>query len=333
MQTLSLPSRPLALGILLIIVTGSTAWWLAGYVPTLGNVTLAILLGVLVGNLLPETPTVELGAKFAEKQLLPLAIALVGVELMLDSLIALGPLAAVVILVSMSTALLVSVKLGEWLGFSRSFSLLIGAGNGICGSSAVASTSLAIGADESDTGISIGVINLLGTVGIFVLPPLVGALALTHLQSGLLIGGTLQAVGQAVAAGFAVGPETGQIATVVKMGRVLMLGPVVVMIGYWMQSQNKALTGARPRVQVPRFIIGFFIMSVIASLHLLPPAVIAVVATVGKYLLVLAMAGIGMRIRLRTLFRSGLPALLFGLGVSVIQIATTLIVVLLIVRG
>lgn len=318
---------PLWLGLFLVVLVGSLSWWLAQFVPSLGNVTVAILLGVLVGNLPVNHEPAMVGGKFAEKELLPISVALLGVELQLSQLIELGGLAIVIVVASIATSVLVSVKVGQWMGFSRSFSLLIGAGNGICGSSAVASTSIAIKANESETGISIGVVNLLGTVGIFLMPAIIGWLSLNTLEGGLLIGGTLQAFGQVLAAGFTVSPEAGQIATIVKMGRVLMLGVVVILIGTWVQSQNRANGGTAEAVRIPRFIVGFFIMSVLASLGVFSQETLAMIVTAGKYLLVLAMAGIGMRIHLRTLFSTGLQAMVFGSLVWAIQIVVTLVVI------
>ncbi len=331
MQVSSVRFNQLWMGLIIVFGVGALSWWLARYLPSLGNVTLAILLGVLVGNLLVSTPATDRGGQFAEKQLLPVAIVLLGVELQLDSLIALGPLAAVIILISISTSVFVSLKLGEWMGFSRQFSLLIGAGNGICGSSAVAATSMSIKADEADTGISIGVVNLLGTLGIFIMPLLIRSLSLNDVGGGLLVGGSLQAFGQVLAAGFSVNNDVGQIATVVKMGRVLMLGPMVIWIGMWMQAQNVAQGGEASAVHIPRFILGFFLMSIFASLNLLPASVVSLITTAGKFLLVVAMAGIGMRIQLRTLFRSGLWALLFGAAVWLVQIMVLLVVIVVLV--
>lgn len=325
--------KSLWLGLIVVFAVGSLSWWLAQFAPRIGSVTIAIILGVLVGNIVFNNEAGAAGGLFAEKQLLPIAITLLGVELQLMTLVALGPVAAIIIAISIATAIFTSIQIGKMLGFSPSFSMLIGAGNGICGSSAVAATSIAINAEEADTGISISVVNLLGTLGIFVLPFVIRLLSLSDLQGGLLIGGTLQAFGQVVAAGFSVNDDVGNIATVVKMGRVLMLGPMVVMLGAWAQSKIKTVDGekTKAKVRIPRFILGFFAMSIIASLNLLPANILQIIITSGKYLLVVAMAGIGMRIQLKTLFRSGFNALLFGGLISIIQIIITLIVILLIV--
>lgn len=328
-----LPKRhqPLMIGLSIVVLVGIVSWYLGGIITTLGGVTIAILLGILVGNALNSFPPIISGAVFAEKKLLPIAIAFLGVELQLATLAELGFPAVIVILISMATAFFVSVQLGKFFGFSRKFSLLMGAGNAVCGSSAVAATSLAIDADEADIGISISIVNLLGTIGIFLVPTLIQFLTLVDLQGGLLIGGTLQAVGQVVAAGFSVNDNVGNIATVVKMGRILMLGPVIIAIGLWLQSQVATpQSQASRQVTIPRFIIGFFIMSVLASLNVFPPDILSSIKTVGKLLLIVSMAGIGMRIQLKTLFQSGVRSLAYGGTIWMMQIGATLAAIMLI---
>jgi len=329
---LLLEKNQLAGGLGLVVIVGTVSWFLGSLIPTIGSVTFAILLGIVVGNISTQRKLIARGGLFAEKKLLPLAIVLLGVELHLLTLVSLGLPAIVVIGITITTAIIASVYLGRLFGFSPSFSLLMGAGNGICGSSAVAATSLVIDADEIDTGISISIVNLLGTIGIFLTPFLIQLFTMSDLEGGLLIGGSLQAFGQVVAAGFSVNDSVGQFATVVKMGRVLMLGPMVVMIGYWVQAQHRK-SGKKTKktaIQIPSFIVGFFVVSILASLNVIPPDMLAVIKTIGKYLLVLAMAGIGMRIQLRSLFRFGLKSLAFGALVSAIQMSLLIITILLI---
>lgn len=329
-QSRERPSLPPYLaGLIVVLIVGIISWQLDTVIPRLGEVTIAILLGIAVGNLIPDMKRFQPGVKVAEKRLLPIAIALLGVELQLATLLALGPLAALVIAMTIATSFLVSIYLGRALGYPLEFSLLMGAGNGICGSSAVAATSAAIDAREEDIGISISVVNLLGTVGIFALPALVALLGFADIDGGLLIGGTLQAVGQVVAAGFSINEQVGGVATVTKMGRVLMLAPVVIVVSSLVSRKSREGGGSGPRVQVPLFIVGFFVFSLLASLNVLPSLAVNWIATIGDFLLVLAMVGIGMRIQFQALFRSGPKALLFGLVVSVTQIAVVVVLLLL----
>ena len=327
----SINRRSLLLGLIVVFILGSISWWLADFIPRADSVTIAIILGIVVGNIPINNQIGTLGGLFAEKKLLPMAITLLGVELKLVTLLALGPVAIIIIAISILVSVFASIYLGKLLHFSPKFSILIGAGNGICGSSAIAATSIVIDAEEADTGISISVVNLLGTLGIFILPAIIRLFPLADLEGGLLIGGTLQAFGQVVAAGFSVNDDVGNIATVVKMGRVLMLGPMVILFGSWMRSKLKNTEETPSKVLIPRFIVGFFVMSIIASTNILPSEILTLIKTLGKYLLVVAMVGIGMRIQLSTLFHSGISAFLFGGVISIIQIIITLILIILLV--
>ncbi|MEO1441767.1 MAG: putative sulfate exporter family transporter, partial [Chloroflexota bacterium] len=275
--------RPYLPGLLIVFLVGMASWQLGRVMPRPGSVTLAILLGILVGNLLPNIAPYASGIRVVEKRLLPLSIALLGVELQLVMLLDLGLLAALVIVLGVATSLLASLYLGRLLGYPLKFSLLIGAGTGICGSSAIAATSGAIDADGDDIGISISVVNLLGTAGIFTLPAIVTLLNLSEVDGGMLIGGTLQAVGQVVAAGFSMNDTVGSVATVVKMGRVLMLAPVVIALASMMRSGNMENGKKLNPVRVPLFIIGFFIFSILASLSFMPDPAIGGIKTTGKF--------------------------------------------------
>lgn len=316
---------------LLVILVGTFSWWLAQFFPSIGSVTIAILLGILVGNITPNVSDYRNGMLFAEKRILPVAIALLGVELQLATLAELGPFAAIVIFGSIGTALLVSIRVGKMFGYTRRFSILMGAGNGICGSSAVAATGIALNSDEKDTGLAISVVNLLGTLGIFLLPTIVQLLGFETTESGLLIGGTLQAVGQVVAAGFALGDDVGSVATVVKMGRVLMLGPVVILLFTLMNRRQSGGNTPSP-ISIPWFIVGFAVLSVISSIGLFSNEMIDFIKVGGKYLLVIAMAGVGMRIHFLTLYRAGPKAFLFGAMVSSSQLIVTLLLIMLLMR-
>lgn len=323
--------QPFWAGLLLAIAIGIASDRLAILLPRLGTVTLSILLGIIIGNLIPNMTPFQNGVRFAEKRILPAAIVFLGVELQLATLGQLGFPAIIIIAASISTSMLLSLYLGKFFGFSREFSVLMGAGNGICGSSAVAAMSSGIKAKEEDIGISISVVNLLGTIGIFTLPAIVGFLKFSSLDGGLLVGGTLQAVGQVVAAGSIIGDETVRIAIIVKMGRILLLGPLVIFFHSWLVKKQTDTAEASNRIQIPLFIIGFFALSLLASFHVFNDASITLLKETGKFLLVIAMAGVGLRIRLQTLYQHGLKAIAFGGIVATAQIIITILLVLLLV--
>ena len=291
----------------------------------IGAVAVAIVLGIVVGNSIRLGPRFESGIRFSEKWLLSFAIGLMGINLDFSILSALGYRSILLVvsgvLVTIGTALL----LAKLLGFPRKFALLIGIGNSICGSSAIAATEKIIGADEQEVGLSIAIVNLLGTVGIFLVPLLATTFFhFSDFESGVLVGNTLQAVGQVIAGGFVMSDTAGQTAVIVKMTRILMLTPLIVGLLFVFSERRKSVvengSGHRP-AKVPLFIVGFALMTLIPTFSLLPTAAIQVIREVSHLALVIAMAGVGLRITFSSIVRDGRGALLIGCLTFALQIA------------
>ena len=318
-------AKKLGPGLLIVILVAVLSQFLANSViPNIGAVTLAIVIGILVSNLLIQGPAFAEGYHFAEKKLLPVAIVLLGTELQLQVLIGLGLPTAVLILLIVTFTMLSSTVIGKLMGFSQPFSLLMGAGNAICGSSAIAAVSPLVEGKEEEVGLSISTVNLLGTLGIFLLPLLVHVFQLNDYRGGAVIGGSLQAIGQVVAAGYSINDATGNIALLVKMGRVLMLGPLAVIIS----SRKTAISSeGKSAIKIPPFIVGFLIVGLLASWPVTPRPLVEVLRMSGKWLLLLAMAGIGLKLRLKTMLMQGPRALLFGSVLAILQLAAAFLIV------
>ena len=313
-------------GLLVVGLVSLLSRFLAdNWIPNIGSVTLAILIGMLVSNLFVKGDVYTEGYKFAEKKLLPVAIVLLGTELQLQILISLGVETAVLIVLIVTSTMLSSLYVGRLMGFSQPFSLLMGAGNAICGSSAIAAVSPLVDSNEEEVGLSISTVNLLGTFGIFFLPIMVQLLRLDAVSGGAVIGGSLQAIGQVVAAGYSVDDATGNIALLVKMGRVLMLGPLALAITW--RKASSSTDGGKQSVQIPRFIIGFLIVSILASLQIIPEPLVDWLKQSGKWLLLLAMAGIGLRIRLETMLKQGPKTVVFGSVVATVQLVVAFLII------
>jgi uncharacterized integral membrane protein (TIGR00698 family) len=174
-----------------------------------------------------------------------------------------------------------------------------------------------IRASEQEAGPAVAAVNLMGTLGIFALPLVAVSLGFNDARSGALIGGTLQAVNQVVAAGYSLGPTVGQLAVLIKMGRVLMLGPIVILLGLICRQQP----GARSGWPVPGFIVGFFGMALLGSLPWFPAGLTAALAKVSGYLLAIAMAASGLKIDLPSLVRQGPAIVAAELAIAGLQIA------------
>lgn len=311
-------------GLVVAVGIAVLATVLARLLPIGGGVVPALVLGIIVGNVWQLPAITEGGIGFAERNMLSYAIVLMGFELQIDRIASVGwmPLLFVAILVFI--VMLVAVPLGMRLGFSKPFATMIGAGHAICGASAVAALGPLVKARQEEIGVSIGIVNLMGTVGIAVAPPLVLALQYSAQEAGYLIGGVLNAVGQVVAAGFSVGREAGEIATLVKLQRILFLGPLVLGASFLF---HLPADGARKKFPIPGFIYGFALASIIGSLMPHEVHVIPVLREVGKFFLIVAMAGIGLRIRFRHLIHYGPKAILFGGMLFVLQLVVAMLVI------
>ena len=288
--------------------------------------TVAIILGMIVGNYFYNTFHAEdseytSGIKWAEKDLLMFAIALMGITLNFTMLANLGVKTLLIIVLGMAFTIGMAILLGKLFKLNPKLSLMIGIGNGVCGSSAIAATSSIAKVKNADIGISIALVNLMGTVGIFLAPFLAHLLGFADIQAGVFTGNTLQAVGQAVAAGFSISDEAGHYATVVKMGRVLLLVPLVLILIYIAkkESQNSdEEVKQKGKIGVPSFILWFIFFSVIASLGFLPHEIETLISTVGHYVTLIAMSAIGLMIHFGTIVKSAgtafkVSSLLFAL--------------------
>ncbi len=298
-------------GILVCVVIALAALFIARYI-LIGSVTIAILIGILTGNLIKLPEGFGPGVKFSEKTLLSWAIALMGFRLNYTILAHLGLPAVAVILCGMVFTITFALFMGRLLGMERDLSLLVGIGNGICGSSAIAAAQGVIKTRDEHVGVSIGVINLLGTIGIFLLPMITLSLPdFSSEKAGLLIGNTLQAIGQVTAAGFSRGDVIGQTATIVKMGRILLITPMVLLLNF--RKKGKRREEGKPEMpKVPGYILLFILFSLITSWGIMPSAANSFIKDVSEFLLITAMAGIGMKITFRELLTDGRKALLAG---------------------
>ena len=297
---------------------------LSKYIPYLGGVTLAIIAGIAARNIFKIPEKHDGGFDFAEKKILPLAIALLGVQLDLSLLASLGFRVFAGICVIIASTLLTSFLLGRLFGFGRDFSMLLGCGNAICGSSAIGAAAPVLNVDEDEVGLSVGIVNLLGTIGLVTIPLLAFVLELNNMRGGFLAGGTLQSVGQAVAAGFSISDDTGQLATVVKMGRVLMLGPVILILLTIKRFGANSSGVEKSKFKIPLFIIGFGILAGLSAGGFILPVLKTKILFSAKYLLLTAMAAIGIKIHLKTLFAKGPRVFCFGLAVAVVQMVIDL---------
>ena len=224
---------------------------------------LAILIGMVVRTLLGAAPRAEPGVRFVAKEVLELAVCLLGATMDVPRLFASGPALAGGIVVLVCLALTFGYGIGRVAGLSSKLAILVACGNAICGNSAIAAVAPVIGADREDVAASIALTAVLGVGVVLTLPLLIPLFGLSN-SVWRFAGLTVYAVPQVLAAAFAVSALSGQVATVVKLARVLMLGPVVTFFALRAHRRAKASTLSIRRL-VPWFVLGFVVLATLRS--------------------------------------------------------------------
>jgi len=307
-------------GIALCIAIGAVALFLSPYIP-IGAVAISLILGIIIGNITKLDKKFNIGISFSEKKLLALAIAFMGVNLDFMILKDIGFKSIILVISAMFVTISSAIIFGKIFKFDKKFALLLGIGNAVCGSSAIAATEQVVGANEEEVGLSIAIVNFLGTIGIFLLPFIAKfILHFSDINSGILVGNTLQAVGQVVAGGFSISDSAGQIATIVKMTRILMLLPLVFILIFIFSDKSKSDKGKLKKPMIPMFIIGFVLFSLLSSFAIIPHDQVKIIAKISHYFLITAMAGVGIKIKFQNIVRDGKSALTIGGLIFLIQI-------------
>ncbi len=309
-----------------LVITGAAivaSLVIAELVAAVSALTVAVVLGIVVGNVVRLPEAARPGLAWAMRRLLRAGVVLLGLRLAVGQLVGLGigTIAAVLILVTVT--FLGTVALGRLLGASRGLSMLVATGFSICGASAIAAMDGVIDRDDEDVATSIAMVTIFGTVAMLVLPVIGTGLGLTDPQLGRIAGGSVHEVGQVVAAASPAGAAAVAVAVVVKLSRVVLLAPLVMLVGL-AERRRSGATGERPPV-LPLFVVGFLTAVAVRSTGLLPEVVLAGAEQVTTLLLAGALFGLGTSVRVRALLRTGPKAFVLGLCSTVLVTATTMV--------
>ena len=302
--------------------------------PIVEGLVVAILLGMIVRTVWSPSARLEAGVSFAAKEILEVAVLLLGASVDLPLLLRAGPSLALGIVLLVVLGIIFSYGIGRGLGLPHKLAVLVACGNSICGNSAIAAVAPVIHAEKEHVASSIAFTAILGVVVVIGLPFLITPLGLSHYQYGVLAGLTVYAVPQVLAAAFPVSVLSGQVGTLVKLVRVLMLGPVVLFLALKHRNDADAPEGSANRFQitrfVPWFIIGFLVLAGLRSSGAIAPAAASPLKSLSIWLTVAAMAALGLGVDLKAISKVGRPVMLTvtaSLGVLV-ALSVTLIRVL-----
>lgn len=325
----ALPFGPksIAPGLLLCLaVTGAAYALQAGEVALLGKawieaLVMAILAGALVRSLWTPGERWHQGIQFSAKTLLEIAVVLLGASVSAATILAAGWALLLGIVLVVAIAIAASFAIGRMLGLPTRMALLVACGNSICGNSAIAAIAPVIGADGDDVAASIAFTAVLGVIVVLALPFIGMALGLHGHGYGAFAGLTVYAVPQVIAAAAPMGAVAVQMGTLVKLVRVLMLGPVCVTLALLAprlaprsEPADAVIAGEAPSGKIPPlsklvpwFILGFLAMVALRSLGLIPEALLAPLATLATFLTIVSMAALGLGVDVRTVAKAGGP--------------------------
>ncbi|MEO6877419.1 MAG: putative sulfate exporter family transporter, partial [Gemmatimonadaceae bacterium] len=264
---------------------------------TIEPLVLAIIVGMVARTARGDSPAMESGVRFAAKEVLEVAVFLLGATMDVPRLFASGPALAGGIAVLVCLALASGIVVGRLAGLSPKLAVLVACGNAICGNSAIAAVAPVIGADREDVAASIALTAVLGVIVVICLPLLITPLALSHYQYGVLAGLSVYSVPQVLAAAFAVSTLSGQVATVVKLARVLMLGPVVVFFA--LRTHRGSAAALSFWKVVPWFVLGFVVLAALRSAGAIPDALSNAAKSASGWFMIAAMAALGLGVDVR----------------------------------
>lgn len=291
-------------GILLIALFACAAFYI-GEAKIFQEISLSpMIIGIILGmlyanslrNHLPETWVP--GIQFCSKKILRLGIILYGFRLTLQDIAAVGTAGILVDAIIVTVTILGGVLIGKWLKMDRDITLLTSIGSGICGAAAVLGAESTIQTKPYKTAVAVATVVIFGTISMFLYPIAyrTGILGLDPQLMGIYSGSTLHEVAHAVGAGNAMGGKIANVAIIVKMIRVMMLVPVLLILGWWVATKadkNTAQGKKSGKIAIPWFALGFLAVIGFNSLDLLPAGVVDGINYFDTFLLTMAMAALG----------------------------------------
>lgn len=295
-------------GILLIVLFSFSAFYIAEF-QFIKNLSLSpLIVGIILGmlyanslrNRLPETWVP--GIKFCSKQVLRAGIVLYGFRLTFQSVIAIGSTAILIDVIIVTCTILLGILAGKLLKMDHDLALLTATGSAICGAAAVLGAEPVVKSEPHKTAVAVSTVVIFGTLSMFIYPILyrTGVFDLTPEQMGLYTGSTLHEVAHVVGAGNAMGKEISDSAIIVKMIRVMLLAPVLLVMSFALArcavrtlKGKKVAPGQRGKIAIPWFAFGFLAVIGFNSFNLLPTPVVDGINNLDTFMLTMAMTALG----------------------------------------
>lgn len=326
-------------GILLSAAIALLACWLESLLPIhlIGSAVIAMFIGMALNRLLGSNRTFAPGIQFTSKKILKFAIILLGLSLNISTVLHVGRMSLTVMVFTLLTCFGGGYFIGKALGLNWKLSNLISAGTGICGGSAIAAIAPTIDASDDDVAYAMSATFLFDMVMIVLFPIMGRALGMTDQAFGIWAGTAVNDTSSVVATGYAFSEGAGDFATMVKLTRTLSIIPTVITFAFiqlGIRRREAAAAGAAGELKAdfsirkifPWFILGFVAMSVAASLFPVPAALVAGTKKLSKFLMVSALAAIGLKTSFANLRKSGIRPMIHGFIISALVVIVALVV-------
>ena len=295
-------------GVLLIALFSCAAFYI-GSARIFTEISLSpMIIGIVLGMVYANSLRMHLpdtwvpGIQFCSKKILRLGIILYGFRLTFQDVVAVGTAGIVIDAIVVTVTIIGGYWLGKLLRMDRDIALLTSIGSGICGAAAVLGAEATLRTKPYKTAVAVATVVIFGTLSMFLYPIAyrAGILDLSPVQMGIFGGSTLHEVAHAVGAGNAMGGEIANVTVIVKMIRVMMLVPVLLVLAWWVAASRKSVAVAeggeaagKSKIAVPWFALGFLAVIAFNSFDLLPAAVVDVINYIDTFLLTMAMAALG----------------------------------------
>ena len=301
-------------GILFSALIAACAYFLGKKFPVIGGPVFGILFGIILNNFnRPES--LEVGIKFTSKKVLQLAVVLLGFGLNLSEIIVVGKSSLLIILSTISTALIIAFAAAKVLNIDSDIATLVGVGSSICGGSAIAATAPVINAKDEDIATSISVIFLFNIIAALIFPTLGVKLGMTHTGFGMWAGTAINDTSSVVAASGTwstmFNDDTAlNYATIVKLTRTLAIIPITLVLGIIKSKDSKEKVN--PLKAFPTFILFFLLASIVTTLLPLPETFLSSMKFLSKFFIIMAMSAIGLNTDIKKLISQGGKAIVEG---------------------
>jgi len=326
-------------GFALALTIAAVAKFLEGLLPihVIGASVIALFTGMLINHFHKPGKTIKPGLTFTSKSILKFAIVLLGASLSISTILHVGRLSLTVMIFTLLTSFGGGYFIGRALKVNWKFSSLISAGTGICGGSAIAAVAPVIEAEDKDVAYSISAIFLFDMVMIVLFPILGQAIGLSDMAYGLWAGTAVNDTSSVVAVGYAFSEVAGDFATMVKLTRTLAVIPMVIgfaLINVHLKRKASAAAGSDPEIHAkvrmtkvfPWFILLFVVMALVNSAGIIPAWLSADLKSLSKFLMVAALAAIGLNTDFKEMKRSGFTPMVHGFIISLLVVIVAIAV-------